>query len=267
MEGRRQAQAPADRRSGATSSTCSPRARATCSTAGSSPIRSRRRWTSMPSSAISRARTRRARRMCCCTTSSARSTASADSGDTRCGGMGAITQAMAREALERGVEIFTDEAVARVLTKDGSAVGIVAGRWQRDRRAAGRRQRQSKAPLPPADRCRGARRRFPATDRELPLRLGDVSHQRRARRRSRLRLPARRRRAPALGHHHRAIARLHGARLFRCAPARLVARADRRAADSFAGRSHARAAGQARREPLLPARQSDAAGRPLVGRA
>ena len=40
------------------------------------------------------------------------------------GGMGAITQAMAREALERGVEIFTDEAVARVLTKDGSAVGI-----------------------------------------------------------------------------------------------------------------------------------------------
>src|SRR5204862_4664331 len=41
------------------------------------------------------------------------------------GGMGAITQAMAREALGRGVEIFTDEAVARVLTKDGSAVGVV----------------------------------------------------------------------------------------------------------------------------------------------
>jgi phytoene dehydrogenase-like protein len=41
------------------------------------------------------------------------------------GGMGAITQAMAREAVERGVEIFTDEAVTRVLTRDGSAVGIV----------------------------------------------------------------------------------------------------------------------------------------------
>jgi phytoene dehydrogenase-like protein len=41
------------------------------------------------------------------------------------GGMGAITQAMAREAVERGVEIFTDEAVVRVLTRDGSAVGIV----------------------------------------------------------------------------------------------------------------------------------------------
>ncbi|HEX4522339.1 MAG TPA: NAD(P)/FAD-dependent oxidoreductase, partial [Casimicrobiaceae bacterium] len=43
------------------------------------------------------------------------------------GGMGAITQAMAREALGRGVEIFTDEAVARVLTRDGSAIGIVLG--------------------------------------------------------------------------------------------------------------------------------------------
>ena len=43
------------------------------------------------------------------------------------GGMGAITQAMAREARERGVEIFTEEPVARVLTRDGSAVGVVLG--------------------------------------------------------------------------------------------------------------------------------------------
>ena len=41
------------------------------------------------------------------------------------GGMGAITQAMAREAVGRGVEIFTDRAVARVQTRTGSAVGIV----------------------------------------------------------------------------------------------------------------------------------------------
>jgi len=40
------------------------------------------------------------------------------------GGMGAITQAMAREAVDRGVEIFTDEPVARVLTRHGRAVGI-----------------------------------------------------------------------------------------------------------------------------------------------
>jgi phytoene dehydrogenase-like protein len=39
--------------------------------------------------------------------------------------MGAITQAMAREAAERGVEIFTDEPVKRVLTRDGRAVGVV----------------------------------------------------------------------------------------------------------------------------------------------
>jgi phytoene dehydrogenase-like protein len=40
------------------------------------------------------------------------------------GGMGAITQAMAREARERGVAIFTDAPVARVTTRDGAAVGV-----------------------------------------------------------------------------------------------------------------------------------------------
>ncbi|MGH8851782.1 MAG: phytoene desaturase family protein [Casimicrobiaceae bacterium] len=41
------------------------------------------------------------------------------------GGMGAITQAMAREATERGAALFTDEPVTRVLTRAGSAVGVV----------------------------------------------------------------------------------------------------------------------------------------------
>ena len=41
------------------------------------------------------------------------------------GGMGAITQAMAREAADRGVEIYTDEAVARVQVRDGRALGVV----------------------------------------------------------------------------------------------------------------------------------------------
>ena len=40
------------------------------------------------------------------------------------GGMGAITQALAREARSRGVEIHTGQAVARVLTRGRSAVGI-----------------------------------------------------------------------------------------------------------------------------------------------
>ena len=41
------------------------------------------------------------------------------------GGMGAITQAMRREAEARGVEIRTGEGVARVLARDGRARGIV----------------------------------------------------------------------------------------------------------------------------------------------
>jgi phytoene dehydrogenase-like protein len=40
------------------------------------------------------------------------------------GGMGAITQAMRREAEARGVEIRTGKGVARVLARDGRAVGV-----------------------------------------------------------------------------------------------------------------------------------------------
>ncbi|HXX85372.1 MAG TPA: NAD(P)/FAD-dependent oxidoreductase [Casimicrobiaceae bacterium] len=40
------------------------------------------------------------------------------------GGMGAITQAMAAEARSRGVELFTDASVSRVLTRRGSAAGV-----------------------------------------------------------------------------------------------------------------------------------------------
>ncbi len=40
------------------------------------------------------------------------------------GGMGAITQAMAKECLARGVRIDTDAEVAQVLLKDGRAVGV-----------------------------------------------------------------------------------------------------------------------------------------------
>jgi phytoene dehydrogenase-like protein len=41
------------------------------------------------------------------------------------GGMGAITQAMRREAEARGVEIRTGQGVARVLARDGQARGVV----------------------------------------------------------------------------------------------------------------------------------------------
>jgi phytoene dehydrogenase-like protein len=41
------------------------------------------------------------------------------------GGMGAITQAMARAATQAGVEIRTDAAVSKVLVEQGKAVGVV----------------------------------------------------------------------------------------------------------------------------------------------
>jgi phytoene dehydrogenase-like protein len=41
------------------------------------------------------------------------------------GGMGAITQAMAKECVARGVQIETDAGVARVLVRDGRATGVV----------------------------------------------------------------------------------------------------------------------------------------------
>ena len=105
---------------------------------------------------------------------------------------------------------------------------------------------------------------------ELALRLRHVPHERRARRSCRdFTLPAGRelRRSSHRRHHHRADARLHGARLFRRAHARLVARADRRDADPVDARRHARAAGAARREPVLPARRAGTAGRGVMGRS
>jgi phytoene dehydrogenase-like protein len=43
------------------------------------------------------------------------------------GGMGAITQAMRREAEARGVEIRTGTSVARILARDGRATGVALG--------------------------------------------------------------------------------------------------------------------------------------------
>jgi phytoene dehydrogenase-like protein len=43
------------------------------------------------------------------------------------GGMGAITQAMAKAAREKGVEIVLDMAVAEIIVEGGKAVGAVAG--------------------------------------------------------------------------------------------------------------------------------------------
>jgi len=47
------------------------------------------------------------------------------------GGMGAITQAMARACAERGVEIRTDAPVTEIVTRNGRAAGVVAGKGER----------------------------------------------------------------------------------------------------------------------------------------
>ena len=149
------------------------------------------------------------------------------------GGMGAITGAMAAEARARGVEIHTDCAVARVLTRSGRAIGIALDDGTE---IAARRVVANVNPKllylqlidPGCARCR-----LSAAHPQLPLRVGDLSHERRAGCLARFRLPARRRGAPEVGHHRRAVAWLHGARVFRRAHARLVARADRRDARSI----------------------------------
>jgi phytoene dehydrogenase-like protein len=47
------------------------------------------------------------------------------------GGMGAITQAMARACAERGVEIRTDAAVTEIVTRNGRATGAVTWKGER----------------------------------------------------------------------------------------------------------------------------------------
>ena len=117
-------------------------------------------------------------------------------------------------------------------------------------------------------RSRGAAAVIRRADRKVALRLGHVPHERGARRTAGLHLPAgtRPRRASHRRHHHGAEPRLHGAGLFRCAHARLVEAADRRDGDLVDARRHARAAGAACREPVLPARRAGAAGWRVVGR-
>ena len=142
--------------------------------------------------------------------------------------MGAITQAMARAASARGVEIRTRAAVREVIVERGRAVGVVTGRQARRSRAravvanvqseaALRAMLVARGCLAPdfarasrTWRCGSGTFRMNVALSELP----DFTC-----------LPGRRR---AAEHHTSGIivgadARLHGARLFRCTPLRLVA--------------------------------------------
>ena len=77
------------------------------------------------------------------------------------GGMGAITQAIAKECAARGVTVDTDAGVEQVIVEDGKAVGVDLGRRPRAARQDHRVQPQSQAALPAADSA-------PASGRTTP---------------------------------------------------------------------------------------------------
>ena len=78
------------------------------------------------------------------------------------GGMGAITQAMARAARGYGVEIETDAPVREVLVEKGRACGVVLADGRVIRGQRGRRQCEPEAPLHPDGPGRCPRPGLPA---------------------------------------------------------------------------------------------------------
>ena len=171
------------------------------------------------------------------------------------GGMGAITQAMARTCAARGVEIRTRSAAKEILVANGRATGVVTDKGERIEARAVVSNLHPKltferlvdpATLPADFRDRIAAWRSASGVFRMNLALGELP--------SFSCLPGR---APA--EHHgagiviRAEPRLYGARLDGRAPVRLVRGADRRNAHSLRPRRHARAARTPRRLALLPA--------------
>ena len=133
------------------------------------------------------------------------------------GGMGAITQAMAKACAARGVEILIDAPVAQVLVDGGKAVGVelVDGR-----RIAATIVASNVNPsllfqrlVAPADLSTEFRNRIA----RYRNRIGHVPHERRPVGAAGLHLPARQGdgRAPPERHRHRPVARLHGRRPIR----------------------------------------------------
>ena len=168
------------------------------------------------------------------------------------GGMGAITQAMAKAAREAGVEILLDTPVEEIIVEKGRAVGAIAGGKPYRAKAvvAGVHPKLLFTKLLPEGAV-GARAR--PTDGALGERIGDLPDERRALRSAALHIAARARRPSDRGHHHGAIAFLYGPRLSDRADPRLVGRADRRDADPLDARRQPRAGRTPRRQPVLPA--------------
>ena len=166
------------------------------------------------------------------------------------GGMGAVTQAMARECVARGVKIRTASAVRRVNVERGHAAGV---ELESGEMIAAARVVANVNPKLLFERLVAPEH----LDGDFRARIdGHVPHERRAFGAARFHLPSRSvgETASRERHHRRAVTRVHGTRVLRCEALRMVARADRRDADPVNRGSVAGPARDARGEPLLPAR-------------
>lgn len=132
------------------------------------------------------------------------------------GGMGAITQAMAKSAAAAGVDIRVDTGVREVIIEKGRAVGVITDKGE-TLRARGRRQCESQIAVRTPARSSGRAGAHARAHGELALWLGHLPHECCAERVAALPRVAPAGRSPDCGHHHRAEPGLHGSRLSGCA--------------------------------------------------
>ena len=183
------------------------------------------------------------------------------------GGMGAITQAMARACAPRGVDIRSRSAVSEIVIENGRAAGVVTAKGERIAARAVVSNLHPKltferlldpAVLPADFRARIASYRSGSGSFRMNLALSRAAE---------LFRPSGRRagRASWQRNRDRAEPRLYGARLFRRPAQGLVGGAGHRNADPVHARQFAQPPRPARRLAVLPACRAPSAGRALVG--
>ena len=158
------------------------------------------------------------------------------------GGMGAITQAMAKAAVAAGVEIRTDAGVREVIVENWRASGVVTESGETLRARAVVANVNPKLLYERLMSPNRGARAHPRAHGPLALRFRHPAHERGAVEAARFQRVAGRRRPSHRRHHHGARPGLHGSRLPGCARIRLVARTDRGDADSLHPGRHAGAA-------------------------
>ena len=172
------------------------------------------------------------------------------------GGMGAITQAMARAAGEHGVRIDVRSAVREVIVERGRATGVVLedGTPIRARAVIAnvdpQRLFQTLVPREAVPSCDGG------AHEDVESRLRYLPHECRAVEAAGIFRAAGAGRPSHFGHHPGAEPVLHGPGLSRLRPPRLEPGAHHRDAHSLDPRRQPRATRRACREPVLPARRT-----------